>query len=244
MHTRAPLDNSQDMAQPDAHSAFESALRRDLASAPLVAYESRVGGLIKRVFDLTLTLFFLPVWIPVLLGAALASKVRGTERVFFAEERVGYGGHVFQLYGVRLHQPHANIRPLREAVVDLNHIVRLAGDDSKWRRMLTRLPQLLNVLRGDMSLVGPAPLTREAVDALKSPKRFYLSARPGVIGLGGLGVDERDGANLHRAYLQTWSLTHDLLIMWDALNGFRNRGRLWKPGRTRQDRIRIDATEP
>lgn len=242
MHTRAPLDHPDDQTEAVTGGGFESALRRDLAGAPLVAYESRVGGVAKRVFDLSVTLFFLPVWFSALVGALFFSKISGNERVLSAEPRIGYGGRSFRLYGLRLRPTSAQVQSLRETFDELRQIARLAEDDrSVWRLILERLPQLFNVMRGDMSLVGPAPLARDAVDALKAAKRFYLSARPGVIGLGALGSASKEGTSLHRAYAQTWSLTHDVLIMWDAMNGLRNRGRLWKPSRMQGARASPEA---
>src|SRR5262245_20394785 len=86
-------------------STFEAALRRDLASAPVVSYDATLGGWLKRGVDLTLTLLSLPVWAPVMLGAALVSKLRHPAPVFVSDERIGYGGRVFKCFTLRLDPP-------------------------------------------------------------------------------------------------------------------------------------------
>ena len=61
------------------------------------------------------------------------------------------------------------------------------------RRAFERLPRLINVLRGEMSLVGPAPLDAEGLEQLKTSKRYYLSARPGVVGIAAIAnADSED----------------------------------------------------
>ncbi len=99
----------------------------------------------------------------------------------------------------------------------------------KWARALERLPQLFNVLRGEMSLVGPHALLQGNLDQLKSARRYYLSARPGIFSISRL-VDREHAESQYKAYALSWSLMMDLLVIWDCVRGFRNRGRLWKPG--------------
>lgn len=231
MHQQAPrgLEHS---GVSDAEGGFESALRRDLAGAPLVAYESRVGGWQKRAFDILVTTFCMPVWLPALVTSVALIKLAGRRQVLHWEDRLGYGGRNFRLCRLSGGAQASNVELLPSAAADLTVIARLAEDGrAKWRQVIERLPQLFNVLQGTMSLVGPSPLGREAVDALKAAKRYYLSARPGVIGLGAAYGAEGETPSLYRAYKETWSLFNDILIMWDAWNGLRNRGRLWKPDR-------------
>lgn len=231
MHQQAPRGSAH-LSASGAEGGFESALRRDLAGAPLVAYESRVGGWRKRAFDLLVAAFFMPIWLPALVISATMMKLAGGRQVLHREDRVGYGGRNFQLCRLSGRGPSSNVELLPSATADLTVIARLAEDGrAKWRQIIERLPQLFNVLQGTMSLVGPSPLGREAVDGLKAAKRYYLSARPGVIGLGAAYGAEGETPSLYRAYKETWSLFNDILIMWDAWNGLRNRGRLWKPER-------------
>ncbi len=233
--------------------AFEAALRRDLASAPVVSYEAMIGGWAKRVFDFALTVVSLPVWLPVLLGAALWSKLRHPAPVIETHERIGYGGRAFACFSLRLEPPSATIErlhgPKDEQVVPANDWSMIAsqaeGRRAKWRRALERLPQLFNVLRGEMSLVGPAPLSREELEPLKTSKRYYLSARPGVVGVSALVDSDAEPASQYKLYALSWSLLTDAVILADGLRTLRDRGELWKPAiKTKRSRAPADGAAP
>ncbi len=219
-------------------SSFEAALRRDLATAPVISYETMLGGAGKRAFELTLTILSAPVWGVVLLGAIAWAKLRVPSPVLEAEERIGYGSHAFKCFSLRMTPPSAVIERLHGEETpanDWNEISRQAEDRrAKWRHALERLPQLINVLRGEMALVGPRPLTREELEPLKTAKRYYLSARPGVVGVSAVVDAEDDQSSQYKAYSLSWTLTTDLLIMWDALRSLRDRGELWRPTRIRR----------
>jgi exopolysaccharide production protein ExoY len=216
--------------------AFELGLRRDLASAPVISYESVIGGRAKRVVDVTLTILGAPIWLPLMLVASALAKLRHPAHVFQSSERIGYGGAAFQYFSLRIEPPSAVIERLRvpgetEAPAnDWNDIAnRAEGRGARWQRAIERLPRLFNVLRGEMSLVGPSPLTREELDPLRTSKRHYLSARPGVIGINSLVDAAAEEASQYKIYGLSWSLLTDALIMWDALNGLLHRGELWRP---------------
>lgn len=223
-------------------SAFEAALRRDLASAPVISYDPVLGGWTKRAFDLTLTLLTLPVWLLALLVAAAWSKIRHPARVFQSHERTGYGGRSFQCFSLRLEPPTATIahlRPSKEETPanDWNSIASKAESRrEKWRRAFERLPQLFNVLRGEMSLVGPSPLSHEQLEPMKTGKRYYLSARPGVIGISTIVDADEEEASQYKVYAFAWSLTTDLVILSDALRSLRDRGELWRPTKIKRTR--------
>ena len=224
-------------ASPDGEcSAFEAALRRDLASAPVISYDPVLGGWSKRAIDLALTVISAPVWAPAMLIAALWAKARHPAPVFLTEERIGYGGQVFACHRLRVTPPSATIERLHPQAGDVapaNDWGQIASRaetwEAKWRRLFERLPQLLNVLRGEMSLVGPAPLSAEELDPLKTSKRYYLSARPGVIGIASIADADAEDPGHYKIYALSWSLTADFLILWDALRGLRQKGELWKP---------------
>jgi exopolysaccharide production protein ExoY len=208
------------------NTTFEAGLRRDLASSPIVSYDAMLGGPGKRAVDLTLAVISAPLWAPVMLIAAGISKLRDRAPVFQAHERIGYGGHAYNCFSLRISPTAAN-----EGV---------ANDDAdkpksrriRWRNALERLPQLLNVIRGEMALVGPSPLSREQLEPMKSARRYYLSARPGVVGtstvIGGSGDPSQ-----YKIYAMSWAITTDLLIFWDGVRSlFDGREELWKPSFT------------
>jgi exopolysaccharide production protein ExoY len=233
-HNAGDQPNAQNSTDCDA---FEAALRRDLQSAPVVLCGAMIGGWGKRAVDLTLTVLSAPLWLPVLLGAAGLAKLTHKTPVFQSFERIGYGGRPFRCWRLRVKPPMAKIEQLHRAEADgepANDLTEIAvhaeGRQAKWRRALERLPQMFNVLKGDMALVGPSPLSRAQVEPLKTAKRYYLSARPGVIGLSAIADDAEEEAGQYKIYAMSWSFTMELLIMWDTLRSLRNRGELWRPG--------------
>ena len=217
--------------------AFEAALRRDLASAPVVAYNAILGGWTKRAFDLAITLITIPLWVPALAGAAVLARLRHRAPVFVADERIGYGGRAFNCFRLQLNAPAPNVEPLFSASDEpqtsetaWSQIEQQAeGRRAKWRRALECLPQFLNVLWGDMALVGPTPLPREAVGELKAAKRYYLSCRPGLVGIEAVREGDVSDAPAEKLYALCWSLTTDAIILCEGIRSLRDRGELWNP---------------
>ncbi|HRO04200.1 MAG TPA: sugar transferase [Terricaulis sp.] len=238
MLVQLPRGPGQPKATSDGEcTSFEAALRRDLASAPVISYDVMLGGWSKRALDVALTLLAAPVWAPAMLIAAAWSKMRHPAPVFIARERIGYGGRAFSCYGLRISPPTAVIEQLRpnleETPVPANDWRAIASraetSRAKWRRLFESLPELLNVLRGEMSLVGPAPLSAEELEPLKTSKRYYLSARPGVVGIASIADADEEDPGHYKIYALSWSLGADLLVLWDGLRGLRQKGELWRP---------------
>jgi lipopolysaccharide/colanic/teichoic acid biosynthesis glycosyltransferase len=134
----------------------------------------------KRAFDLAVSLVALLLLVPVLLVIALAVWLDSPGPVLYRQERVTRGGRLFRLL------------KFRTMVVDADRLapnVSAAGDPRVTRvgRFLRRsyldeLPQLVNVVRGDMSLVGPRPETPEFVALFTPEERRVLTVRPGLAG--------------------------------------------------------------
>jgi exopolysaccharide production protein ExoY len=202
--------------QPGA--GFEAGLRRDLAIAPVVSYDAVLGGVMKRALDLALTLITAPIWLPLLGLAMLWLKLSGRTQMLKATECIGYGGRGFNRLSLQVAKQEADD----------------VGARSKWRDAFERLPELLSVVRGDMALVGPRPLSRAELEPLRSARRYYLSARPGVVGVATL-IGSNDPSQ-YKIYAMSWEVVTDALILWDALRS------LW----TRQDRFKpsFDRGEP
>jgi exopolysaccharide production protein ExoY len=219
----------------EARNTFEAALRRDLASAPVVSYDAAVGGWLKRLVDVAVVVLTAPLWAPVMGVAALVAKLRHGAPVFHHDERIGYGGGVYRRFKLRLDPPSATVEQVfpgdESDQSKAWRVIEVQAEDrrAKWVHALERLPQLFNVLRGEMSIVGPSPLSREQLEQLKSPKRHYLSARPGIVGVAAILDGHEDKSAQYKAYAISWSLMTDVLIFWDALRSLRNRGELWRP---------------
>jgi len=231
--------NGPKSATPDGEcTAFEAALRRDLASAPVISYDSVLGGWGKRAMDIALVVTAAPVWAPAMLIAAAWSKLRHAAPVFVSEQRIGYGGHAFDCRTLRIDPPSAVIERLHPAAPDAapepandwrDIASRAETGRAKWRRLFESLPQLINVLQGEMSLVGPAPLSAEELEPLKTSKRYYLSARPGVVGIASIADADAEDPGHYKIYALSWSLSVDALILWDGLRSLRQKGELWRP---------------
>lgn len=213
-------------ASPGAHAhsadmSFEAGLRRDLQSGPIFSYESVVGGGLKRALDIVVSLAALALALPLIALTAFVVKALNPAPVFSTDERLGYGGRGFKRYRMRLLAPSAEMVRLHKpgdaplAPVNDNPKQHLKLGARMRRAGLEKAPQLLNVLTGSMSLVGPAPLTRDGFEQLIAGKRYYLSARPGLISLRCIDGDAQpnDEALLYKPYVKSWSMRLDLRIL-------------------------------
>jgi lipopolysaccharide/colanic/teichoic acid biosynthesis glycosyltransferase len=148
--------------------------------------------MIKRLFDLTLVVATAPLWVPLILLTALAVKISDPRApVLFAHDRTGRGGRRFRMYKFRTMVPDAearkaelsaqNERSWPDFKIDFDPRITRLGRYLR-ASSLDELPQLWNVLRGDMSLVGPRP-TSFSADTYQAWQTARLEATPGLTGL-------------------------------------------------------------
>jgi exopolysaccharide production protein ExoY len=187
------------------------------------------GRAVKRAGDLLGACAMLLFAAPLLLLIAGLVKAQDGGPVLFRHERIGRGGAPFLLWKFRTMTPDASVR-LGELLIDpkaraeWTDVAKLRRDPrvTPLGRFLRRasfdeLPQLLNVLRGEMSLVGPRPVTADELARYGSGTSAYEAMRPGLTGLwqvrgrNDLRFDDR--VALDRAYVAGWSLTGDLGIL-------------------------------
>lgn len=140
--------------------------------------------MIKRFFDFTLALLGLAFLFPLFLAIAILIKFEGRGPVFFQQKRVGRNFRTFYLYKFRsmVHGAPAN-GPLITVGGD-PRVTRVGRILRKFK--LDELPQLINVLKGDMSLVGPRPEVRKYVRKFRKDYRTVLSVRPGITDIASL----------------------------------------------------------
>ena len=189
-----------------------------------------LGWQIKRAFDLVLSALLLLLLSPFMLLIAVAVGLQGGP-IVFSHQRVGQGGRLFPCYKFRSMIPNAEehlknllatfpaLRAEWERDHKLKYDPRVTRLGSFLRRTsLDELPQLFNVLRGDMSLVGPRPVVLEELEKYGSDQIYYLMARPGITGLWQVsGRSELDYANrvdLDKWYVNHWSLRFDCSILY------------------------------
>lgn len=176
--------------------------------------EESIISPLKRSLDVIVSLCLLvPAMIGILIFAALVRAVDGSAPLF-VQCRVGQNGRPFNLYKLRTMKAASPEVPTHEApgsaVTALGRLMR--------RTKIDELPQLLNVLRGDMSLVGPRPCLPSQVELIALRKQHgVLALRPGITGLSQLaGLDMSRPLELAQTdalYLGKWSLKRDLAII-------------------------------
>jgi exopolysaccharide biosynthesis polyprenyl glycosylphosphotransferase len=181
---------------------------------------------VKRTFDLAVSVALLVLLSPVLLISALLVKLSSRGPVIYRSYRPGIGGEAFACFKFRTmfsdaDQRQADLESLNEATGPLFKIrrdPRLTGVGRFLRRYsIDELPQLANVVRGEMSLVGPRPLPERDFDQLDDwHKKRYL-VLPGLTGLwqvsGRSELDFDDLVRLDFLYLERWSVGLDLAIL-------------------------------
>ncbi len=184
------------------------------------------GQVIKRVLDVGLVLLTAPFWLPVFALTALAIRLEGPGPIFYGQERVGAGGRVFRVWKFRSMVPNADaLKPDLVATHGLDPRHPKIKDDPRVTRVgriirrlsIDELPQLFNVLKGDMSLVGPRPPTPDEVDLYEPWHRQRLETRGGITGLwqvsGRSEVPFEEMVLLDLYYIENWSLLLDLKII-------------------------------
>ncbi|MGY1812805.1 sugar transferase [Blastococcus sp. SYSU D00820] len=183
-----------------------------------------VRRLVKEAFDRSAALLGVLAVLPVLVGIAVAVKVTSAGPVLFRQERVGRGGRTFSMLKFRSMVVDAD-RPPVEGTGDGNGVLfKLRADPRVTpvgrflrKHSLDELPQLLNVLRGDMSLVGPRPPLPGEVERYGVDMRRRFLVKPGLTGLwqvsGRSDLSWDDSVRMDVRYVENWSLAFDLMIL-------------------------------
>ncbi len=185
----------------------------------------------KRIFDITCTLLALPLLVPIFLLTALVIKLDSPGPVFFVQQRVGLRKHIFPMYKFRSMQIDAeeqlkNLEHLNEAegpIFKIKNDPRMTRVGKFIRRTsIDELPQLFNVLRGEMSLVGPRPMSIRDVDLFdRGIQRKRFSVKPGLTCIwqisGRSDLPFEKWLELDLKYIDTWSFGLDMLILLKTL---------------------------
>jgi exopolysaccharide biosynthesis polyprenyl glycosylphosphotransferase len=206
-----------------------------VAGLPLIGLRpprlARSSALLKRAFDLFGAVSAAVLLSPLLAVAAVAIKADSSGPVFFRQERMGRGERVFSIAKFRTMEADAEDR--QHTLAHLNKHARPGGDDRMFkidgdprvtrvgsllrRWSIDELPQIWNVLRGDMSLVGPRPLVLAEDRHVGAWARRRLDLRPGMTGLwqvlGSSDISFDEMVRLDYLYVTTWSLAGDLRLV-------------------------------
>ncbi len=192
---------------------------------------SRTSQILKRAMDVPLSLLALVMLAPFFAVIAGLIKLDSPGPVFFRQQRVGVGRQTFRIYKFRTMVRDADDRKADVAHLNKHRLeggdprmFKIAGDPRVTRvgRFLRRfsldeLPQLINVLRGEMTLVGPRPLIPDEDRHVEGWGRKRLDLKPGMTGmwqvLGRNEIPFGEMVKLDYLYVTTWSLTNDLLLL-------------------------------
>lgn len=184
--------------------------------------------LTKRVFDLMGAIALIVLFSPFLLVIALLVKLGDGGPILFRQTRIGVGGEPFAMLKFRSMVPNADELKKQMALQQANDadgaLFKIKDDPRVTkvggflrRYSIDELPQLFNVVKGDMSLVGPRPALAEEVARYDPHVRRRLDVRPGMTGLwqvsGRSDLSWRDTVRLDLYYVDNWSLLQDLVIL-------------------------------
>jgi exopolysaccharide biosynthesis polyprenyl glycosylphosphotransferase len=206
---------------------------RPIEGLPLLHVEeptlSGLGWLAKNLMDRVAAGLGLIALAPLFLAVAIAIRISDRGPVFFRQSRVGHEGKVFRVWKFRTMYVDAEDR--LASLVDQNEtdgmLFKIRNDPRVFpvgrflrASSIDELPQLINVLRGEMSLVGPRPLPADDGDFLGDVRRRLL-VRPGMTGLwqvsGRSDLSWDEAVRLDLYYVDNWSLTYDLSILWRTI---------------------------
>ena len=216
---------------PPVRGLFGTAVQLShVAELPVIVYGTwdipRSTLLLKRAIDVTVSAALLFALSPLLVAIACLVKLSSRGPVLFRQTRIGMNGRPFSMFKFRTMVVDAEVLlPTLVSIDDLHEpVFKLKGDPRVTRigRLLRRasldeLPQLWNVLRGEMSLVGPRPEEEQFVDRYRPEHRVRLQIKPGmtgpmqVSGRGDLRLDER--LAVEREYIENLSIMRDLRIL-------------------------------
>lgn len=176
--------------------------------------------LLKRMLDFLISVILLMVLTPLIIVISLIIKLTTPGPVFFTQRRVGRNGVIFKIIKFRTMQVDEEMEQRSE-----KHRVDSANDQERMTRVgrilrrlkLDEIPQLINVLKGDMSLVGPRPTFERQVLKYTDHQRKRLLMRPGMTGLaqvkGGTSLTWEERINYDIDYIENYSLWLDFLIL-------------------------------
>lgn len=185
----------------------------------------KIEDCLKRILDIAFSLFLLIIFLPVFFVIAIVIKIDSKGPVFFLQKRCGANGRVFHMYKFRTMVKDAEALKKRlknemdGPMFKMRNDPRITEVGRVLRKCsLDELPQLFNVLKGEMSLVGPRPLADEEMEGDELWRKIRLSVKPGMTGLWqimGRGSGRcSDWINYDITYVQKRSLLFDFKILF------------------------------
>lgn len=194
---------------------------------------TRLQRLLKRLFDLLVAAIITALFLPLIVLVAIAVRWSNGPNIIFSHTRIGRDGRSFACYKFRSMVVDAEERlqdllardPQARAEWDRDHKLK---DDPRVtavgrfirKTSLDELPQLWNVFKGDMSVVGPRPVIQTELERYGDARHHYLAVRPGLTGpwqvSGRSDVGYAERVAMDAQYVQNWNLFRDALIVFQT----------------------------
>lgn len=192
---------------------------------------------LKRFIDIALAFLLLVLLFPLLILISVIVKLTSKGPVIFVHKRIGKNGKVFGLYKFRTMVPNAEelIENFSsEQMIEYKNTFKLKNDPrvTKFGQFLRKssldeLPQLFNVLKGELSLIGPRPIIKEELEKYKDNKEKLLSIRPGLTGYwvaySNKETTYEERINMELNYVDNVSFKLDIKIFFKTINAIINR---------------------
>ncbi|MGE0830900.1 MAG: sugar transferase [Hyphomonadaceae bacterium] len=196
----------------------------------LIFIVKRANGALKRSFDILVAFTALLALAPAFATVAFLVWVQDRGPAFYAQKRIGRYGRTFKVWKFRSMVTNgdavlaAYLAANPDAAAEWRDAVKLTNDPRVTalgrflrKTSIDELPQLWNVLIGEMSLVGPRPITRPELDRHGKDRRYYLLVRPGITGLwqisGRSNISYERRVKYDREYVEQWSFARDMMIL-------------------------------
>jgi lipopolysaccharide/colanic/teichoic acid biosynthesis glycosyltransferase len=172
----------------------------------------RLMQILKRFFDVILAALSIFLLMPLLILLSVAIRIDSPGPILFRSKRIGQFGKSFDIYKFRT----MHLAPSEQPVTRVGKFLR--------RFSLNELPLLINVLNGELSLVGPRPRSPQSLDTTLDHEGKILSVRPGITGLWQVSISSsnekfsfKDAIRLDLQYIHNWSLALDIRILFKTL---------------------------
>ena len=214
----------------NTYTSINSYVKRIANKNIITSHSTCKKGPLSRLMDLVLVILAIPMIAPLLLAIAILIKIDSRGKAFFSHTRIGKDGHSFQVLKFRtmvsnadmelkrFFMKHPELKAEWEATQKLRCDPRVTRVGRVLRRLsLDELPQLINILKGDMSLVGPRPIVDDEIAKYGDSFEYYKQIRPGLTGLwqvsGRNDTSYEKRVQLDEYYVRNWSFWLDIQIL-------------------------------
>jgi len=191
--------------------------------------KGKYGKITKRIIDIVGSFICIIIFSPIFIIAPILIKIDSKGPVLFIQKRVGENGKYYNTYKFRtmvvndenIFYEKFKAENIKELIFQEENDARITKIGKILRRGFDELPQLFNVLKGDMSLVGPRPEIPEIVKLYDERQKIRLKVKPGITGLAiirGRGdIPLEETINIDLEYIKNWSVWLDIKILFKTL---------------------------